>query len=328
MRQRRTWAVTLLAIMCLTLGSVAHAQSEPEPTEEARKEASEHFLRGVELFQEGAFRAALVEFERAYGIAPDYRLLYNIGQVKLQLGDYLGATQSYERYLAEGGDEVTGARRKEVRSELKILNDRVGRLSITCNVRGAELFVDDQQVGITPLLSSVVVNVGQHRVFARAKNGAVASEVVDVAGGDSRKLHLDLKDANGVSVVEEVEAEPAKPWSTQKKLAIGSLSVGSALLITAIITGVMAKGKVDDRKSELKRDLPDQDKLEDLSDSGSTLSLTTDVIGALALAGVGTGVVLWMLDARKKPEAQDKQQARSSARLSVGFGNLSIRGSF
>ena len=62
MRQRRTWAATLFAILCLTLGSVAPVQADAEPTEAARKQASGHFLRGVELFQEGAFRAAHVEF--------------------------------------------------------------------------------------------------------------------------------------------------------------------------------------------------------------------------------------------------------------------------
>lgn len=106
MRQRRPWAVTLFAVIFSMLGSVAHAQTDAKPSDAAREEASGHFQRGVELFQEGAFRAALVEFERAYGIAPDYRLLYNIGQVKLQLQDYLGATQSYERYLEEGGSEI------------------------------------------------------------------------------------------------------------------------------------------------------------------------------------------------------------------------------
>ena len=62
--------------------------------------------RGVELYQDEAYRAALIEFERAYEISPDYRLLYNIGGTKLQLQDFLGAARAYERYLTEGGDEV------------------------------------------------------------------------------------------------------------------------------------------------------------------------------------------------------------------------------
>ena len=90
-------AAGFVVVLCLLLQSSALAQSP-----EQKAQASQHFRRGVELFQEEAFRAALAEFQRAYEIAPDYRLLYNIGQTKLELHDYLGAAQSYERYLQAG----------------------------------------------------------------------------------------------------------------------------------------------------------------------------------------------------------------------------------
>src|SRR5687768_17832532 len=126
----------------LLVSSVAAQPTEPAPpgseatsapadasAEDKKKEASARFRRGVELFQESAYRAALVEFEKAYEIAPDYRLLYNIGQTKLQLQDYLGATQSYESYLAQGGGEVPPARRDDVEKQLEALRERVGRIA-------------------------------------------------------------------------------------------------------------------------------------------------------------------------------------------------------
>src|SRR5688500_5179247 len=93
-------------VLVLAWHTAALAQPTSEPSESQKAEAGAHFNSGVALYQEQAFRAALVEFERAYEIAPDYRLLYNIGQTKLRLQDYLGAVQSYETYLTEGGASI------------------------------------------------------------------------------------------------------------------------------------------------------------------------------------------------------------------------------
>ena len=40
--------------------------------------ARDHFMRGVELYQDEEYEAALAEFFRANEIAPHYGLLYNI----------------------------------------------------------------------------------------------------------------------------------------------------------------------------------------------------------------------------------------------------------
>ena len=130
-----------LVTVCIALFCCSTTRADHDP---ARLKASLHFQRGVELFQEGAYRAALVEFERAYDIAPDYRLLYNIGQAKLQLQDYLGASQSYESYLVQGGTEISQARRQAITKALERLRKRVGHLAVTANRTGAEVLIDDR----------------------------------------------------------------------------------------------------------------------------------------------------------------------------------------
>src|ERR1043165_5818761 len=78
------------------LGSVAHA----EPASDSSvKEAGKHFQRGVTLYNEADYRAALVEFKRAYEIAPNSAVLYNIGQTYYQLQNYAAALVALGRYL-------------------------------------------------------------------------------------------------------------------------------------------------------------------------------------------------------------------------------------
>src|SRR5262249_23789803 len=50
----------------------------------AMDEARAHYSKGVQLYNEGSYDAALVELERANKLAPSYRILYSIGLVKLR----------------------------------------------------------------------------------------------------------------------------------------------------------------------------------------------------------------------------------------------------
>jgi len=325
MRQRRPWAVTLFAVAYLMFGSLAYADDAPK-NDAARQQASGHFQRGVELFQEGAFRAALVEFERAYGIAPDYRLLYNIGQVKLQLQDYLGATQSYESYLEQGGSDIPEARRDDVEKAFETLRQRVGRIAVTANEDGAEVFVDDLRVGVTPMSSTVAVNVGRHRVLARGEDGSNASKVIDIAGGDLVDVALELQAPETKPVV---IVKTREPLSTHKRAAVGSWAVGGAALIGAGVCAFLASGKVDDRNKALDSDLPNRSKVNELGNSADTLALTTDILAGVAIVGAGTGIVLWLLDKDDDTkEADVEPTAIRKLQWGVGLGAVTARGQF
>src|SRR5580704_19513937 len=105
-------------------------------------EAKAHFKSGTDLYDENNFRGALVEFQRAYELAPSYRVLYNIGQVDMELADYAGALTAYRRYLREGGPDVPADRVREVTGELQRLKGRVGTI-IVQTAAGAEVLVDD-----------------------------------------------------------------------------------------------------------------------------------------------------------------------------------------
>ncbi len=326
----------------LLVSSVAAQTTEPVPAAEGeaaavadgssegpKKEASARFRRGVELFQEGAYRAALVEFEKAYEIAPDYRLLYNIGQTKLQLQDYLGATQSYENYLTQGGSEVPTARRDDVEKQLESLRERVGRIAINANKDGAEIFVDDMRVGMTPMAGTVSVNVGQHRVYGKARDGSTDTEVIDVAGGELKEVKLKLI-APQLAVA--VDAPPEdEPLSSMKKGAIGAWAGAGAAGIAAVVVGFMAKGKADDLDKANNRVGVKQSEVTDLRDSADTLAITSDVFSGLAIAAAITGTVLWFMDSPDEEKSpNDENQGKKTARLQwgIGLGSVSARGHF
>jgi hypothetical protein len=334
-RVRLVWIILAL-VSGASVAPIASAQeaSAPAPSSEARKQASGHFTQGVALFEEGAFRAALIEFERAYSIAPDYRLLYNIGQAQLELHDWLHATQSYERYLLEGGANVPADRRREVDENLSLLASRVGRLSIHVNVQDAEVFVDDQRAGVAPLPTTVAVNLGQHRVFARTQVGTSAEKVVDVAGGELVDVFLELAPASalrGDASLPASGAPPKESFSLLQRAAIGTWIAVAPALAGALATGLVAKNKQDDLDAELEI-IPATDdskkKAADLSDSVRTLSITSDVLSGISAALAVTGVVLWVTGTKKKKKDARAMHERTRLGWRVGPGTAQLTGQF
>jgi tetratricopeptide (TPR) repeat protein len=111
--------LALAAVAGSALPARAQKAGAPEqkvaPAESPKLEdAQRRFQRGIELYREADFNAALVEFKRAHEMVPSYKILYNLGQVSYQRHDYAGALRYFRQYLDEGGAAIATDRRLEV----------------------------------------------------------------------------------------------------------------------------------------------------------------------------------------------------------------------
>src|SRR5687768_14883146 len=121
----------LALVLALTV-SAPHVFAQPtaDPVAEPGSvdEARARFQRGVELYREGSFDAALAEFNKAYQLAPNYRVLYNLAQVQTERHDYIAAVKMMEKYLEEGGGDIAPERKDQVTKEIATLRGRVTEL--------------------------------------------------------------------------------------------------------------------------------------------------------------------------------------------------------
>lgn len=178
-----------------TLGLLAIAPSRAaEPTAAELTEAHTRFDKGLALFREGAFEAAAAEFERAYQLAPSFKILYDLGLAYARGHDPAAALRTFERYLRDGAESVPADRRASVERELADLQSRVARIRVEASVAGAAISLDDVGVGAAPLAEPLVVNPGRHRVAARVGDGTPVVEQVSVVGGESRTVAFALVD--------------------------------------------------------------------------------------------------------------------------------------
>jgi hypothetical protein len=196
---------SLVGVPALNGSAIAHA----EGTEANEAQARVHYNRALELYNDGAFDAALVELNRAWELLPSYKLLYNIAQVQTAMKDYAAALNSYRRYLAEGRDEVPAPRRSSVDKQLQTLSQRVATLQIVTDVAGAEIWIDDVLVGRTPELDAVLVNAGIRVISVRRTGYSQQTQRLSVLGGSTRKLSFVLSGEG--EMVEQVPDAPSSP---------------------------------------------------------------------------------------------------------------------
>jgi hypothetical protein len=279
---RRSLSLILLASLVLE-GGLAHT-ALAEPTAAAVMEAGKHFQRGVALYNEADYRAALVEFRRAYEIAPNVAVLYNIGEAYYQLQNYAAALSTLNRYLAESG--AAAPHRREVEQTIDTLQSRVGKVAITTNVPSCDIAVDDEPVGMTPLAEPILVSIGRRKITV-ARDGRVAeTRFVDVAAGDTVELTLSLGDAPRARPL-TTPASPAAPESDGQGLITAGWITTGVLGAGALATGVWAY--VTSRQLKDLRDTypTTHDELSSKGSRVSTLSTVADVLGVAALVTGG-----------------------------------------
>jgi hypothetical protein len=297
-------------------------------------DARSHFTRGVELFKEADFRAALIEFQRAYEAAPNYKVLYNLGQTSLELQDYAGALKAFRGYLDGGGSQIPAARRTQVEADLKRLDSRVARLEIVVNVEGADVAIDDVTVGRSPLREPILVGAGRRKIAVTKAGLAPATRVIDVAGGDRPRVALELVEPTQVTpqtVIVQQQGSSETPTVTTQPVVrtvngpstafYVSLVATSTLIVGTAVIGGIALASYNDFESKLGQVGVQASQVNDARNQTKSFALVTDIVGAVAIAGAITTVVLALT-------TSSKHTVKEKTSLYIGPGSLGVAGTF
>jgi tetratricopeptide (TPR) repeat protein len=129
------------------------------------------------------YKGALVEFQRAYDLSQNPRVLYNLGVVEKFLTHYARATSDWQRELTEGAGKLTPAEVSELNNAISVVQKYIGTIEVTANEADATLVIDDYTVGKTPFTAPVPIEVGTHAVKL-SKDGFISVEQqIQVAAG-------------------------------------------------------------------------------------------------------------------------------------------------
>jgi hypothetical protein len=293
---------TIAALLLVTVGTTANlavakpsvSSSQKSELSSAQEEASQRFQRGVKLYRDRSFDAALVEFNRAYEIAPDYRVLYNIAQVQVERGDYVGAVKAFRQYREEGGDSIEPSRIAEVQSEIGRLEGRIARLKIVSDVSGAEVLIDGDTAGTLPL-AMVPVNAGVRRVSVRKKGFETDEQRLMLAGGEEKTIEVHLKrnvaDSSSKSgAFADRSAAPGDAGSGWHPTTGFWVSLAATVVAGGSTAAFALVTHSDDNKfgNELDRFPGSRSAIDNARSNLKRDALITDVCAALTVVGIGS----------------------------------------
>lgn len=168
-------------------GSVA---PQLRTAESAKAEARASFDRGITLFDNGAYDAALVEFQRARRLFPTRSASRNAELALRKLHRFDEALDIVEELLRESS--LSDAERRGLVHELHELTAVVGTLAVGCAESDAAVLINGIERGKTPLPRPIRMSAGTHvvRVF---KEGFLPYETrVEVAGQENATVSATL----------------------------------------------------------------------------------------------------------------------------------------
>jgi hypothetical protein len=239
---RITMVGTRFAIVFVVLGLLVAMPVRAQDTEDAGK----RYDKGVQLFKSGNFEGALVEFRAAYESAPHFKVRFNIGVTLYHLHRYVEAEAELKAFIKEGGDGVDADNLTEAEAILYELAQLIGTLTVDCDVKGAVLIVDGEEIGPLPLAKPLRLDVGEYDVEIQHPKYKTFSEKISVAGEKIVGLDAKLVALKGAPKLVDREAEKCaassdcseKDWICHKSECIPpKLKLGKTLLIAGASVG-------------------------------------------------------------------------------------------
>jgi hypothetical protein len=142
------------------------------------------------LANDGDYVGALIKFQSAYDGSKDARVLWNLAFCQKNLRHYSKVVITLKRYLDEGSALLSAADKKDAQDLIAMIEPFTTRATLRVSEDGAQVSVDDEPVGTSPLGSVQILDIGERKIRA-TKDGFRPYERTLVVGGGA-ELTLDV----------------------------------------------------------------------------------------------------------------------------------------
>ncbi|MBN2804973.1 MAG: tetratricopeptide repeat protein [Deltaproteobacteria bacterium] len=251
----------LMAVLVLLLTINTHAEENSTQTDDSansskgntqEEQSLELFKKATDYYSQEKYEEASDTFREAYNLRPSWKLLFNMGQADAAAKRHGLALESFEKYLAMGGDEVTDSRKNEVYKNIDELRKIVGSIDIEGSA-GLDVYVDNINRGTLPLSGSIRATASiEHTIELKNGENVVYTKKITVAGDEKITITADE-----LSTPKKTAAKPAKtktPLTKEQKIhkiekrkklfkIFGWVSMGTGALSLSLSPVAFAKAK-------------------------------------------------------------------------------------
>jgi hypothetical protein len=148
---------SFLVVLAALSTQVAFAQAKKPPLAESLTGDAKLDYDAAKVLAAGSdWSGALAKFTRAYDASKDPRLLWNMASCQKSQKHYAKTLELLRRYLLDAGDAISNEERKEARDLVAVLEPLTLTLGVVANESDAQVLVDDEPVGKTPLTGVLI----------------------------------------------------------------------------------------------------------------------------------------------------------------------------
>jgi PEGA domain len=251
--------------------------------------AKEAFSSGQRLYKGGKFAEAMGRFEEAYRLKPHPSILFNIGKCWEQLGEVARALRSFKDYLHAEPDAKDKQQVSDAIANLerKLREKGLQQVLIYAEPPNARIEVNGKDLGVSP--ASVELPTGTHNLAVKA-DGYEALE---------RTFTMQLAKGSELSIVLVPKSAPP----------VAAASTGSDAPTRTTLAPEPAPAGTAATQVQQKKGRP-----------------FTFVAGGLAVAGLGTGIVLGIVSANTSTELRSRPHSRDEATTLVNTATTTAIG--
>lgn len=154
--------------------------------------AKAEYEAGRVLYADKDYGNAILKFQRAYELSNDPRLLWNVAVCEKNLRRYSRMLATIRKYEREADSTLTADERAQAAEIIKTVEAFVSVLDLRIAEEGAEVFIDDESVGTTPLAEPLIVDVGMRRIRVTKPGFKEFSSTREITGGGTVVVQVDL----------------------------------------------------------------------------------------------------------------------------------------
>ena len=175
-----------------TARPAAGATTGPRPLAESLTgDAKEAYDSAKLLYGAGDYAGASLKYKVAYDASHDPRLLWNMAAAEKSLRRYAKALPLVRQYLIDGDAILSPEDKAEARELIDVMEPLTAKLAIAVSEPGAEVSIDDEPQGQSPL-RSVLVEIGTRKIRVRKPGFEDIAKDVVVAGAGEVTVEMKL----------------------------------------------------------------------------------------------------------------------------------------
>lgn len=242
---------TAIIVAALSVWTLCSWTGRAFAQEEDRAKAAQLLDEGNQLFEQKQYSKALEKYEAAYAAFSSPKILFNIGEVKREIGQTVEAANAYAAFINEASVNPMSEIGSKAREELEALDRQIARLAFEGDLEGAAITIDGQPLDRFAQ-REVRVEAGTHTIRATRAGLRPFSTTITARAGIPTPVSIELSETPPIAKrVDPNERLTRASTDVKSDSPVDQwwfwTAIGGAAVVAIVVTAVAVSSGGNDR---------------------------------------------------------------------------------